>query len=186
LTVYFEKNILLWGGIGGVFPTKYDTSNIKIWSKVLLGGPVTSIVMGIIFSILICFLHFNIFLFLLLGLMPISMGIVCLLPLKPGGSYSDGERWRRLHDGGKGEAEETVLFKMLEYNQFGKNELLIQKSDFEVLLEADFPVYRYYGYYCLYRHYTARNDSDNKSKTFDILRKMEKDVPRFVVDSCKL
>jgi len=184
LSIYFEKNIVLWGGVVGVFPTKNDVDNTKILSRFLLGGPVASILMGIVF-LMICFIHFNYFL-LLLGLMPISMGIVCLLPLKTGISYTDGKRWRRLHNGGKDEAEEIAIFRMAVFDQLGNDEALWQKSDFEALLDADFPIYRYYGYYYLYRYYAIRDEVENKLKTFDILNDMKKDVSKSIIDNCKL
>jgi len=184
LSLYFEKNIILWGGIGGVFPTKNDVNNVKVWSKVLLGGPIASILMGIVFCI-IWFFHSNFFL-LLLGLMPLSMGIGCLLPVKTGISYADGERWRRLRDGGKGEAEEIALLRMLEFEQSGKDESLMQKTDFEALLDADYPVHRYLGHYYLYRYYATQNETDKKIETLDILNNLKKDVPKVVIESYKL
>jgi len=184
LSFYFEKNIILWGGVGGTLPVKNDVDNTKIWAKILLGGPAASILTGCIFLI-ICFIHFNFFL-LLLGLMPISMGIACLLPLKTGITYSDGKRWQRLHDNGKGQAEEIALFKMIEFEQLGKDKTLIKKDDFEALLEAELPALRYYGYYYLYKYYENQNDFDNKLKAFDILNDLKKDVPKIIIDDCKL
>ena len=184
LTFYFEKNPIMWGGVGGTFPIKESEDNTKIWSKVLLGGPIASIITGIIF-LSICLLSFHIA-WLLLGLMPISMGIACLLPLKTGITYSDGKRWRRLHNGGKEEAEEIAIFKMMEFYQFEKDKSLMKKDDFEVLLEAELPVLRYYGNYYLYQYYDTSNDIENKEKTLSILNGMNKIVPKIIIDDCKL
>jgi len=184
LIFYLEKNPVLWGGVAGTAPATKNNDSIKIFSSILLGGPITSIIAGVVF-LTICFFHFNLF-WLLLGLMSISMGIVCLLPLKTGIAYSDGKRWRRLRGGGQGEAEETSLFKILEYSQFGKDISLLQKADFEALLDAKLPSLRYYGYYYLYQYYDAKNDSDNKSKALTLLQNMKKDIPKIIIDECKL
>jgi hypothetical protein len=186
LRLYFEKNVVLWFGVGGTLPVKDDADNIKIWSKILLGGPFASILTGILF--LTIFIFHSSLIWLLLGAMPIGMGIACILPLnlKTGITYTDGKRWSRIKNGGKGKAEETALFKMMEHDQFHKDDASIQKSNFEVLLDAEDKVLRYYGLYYSYRYYVAQNDLENKSKTFDALHKMGKDVPKLVVDDCKL
>lgn len=184
LKLYIEKDIAMWGGAGGTFPVKESEHNISVWSKILLGGPVASITMGIIFLVLY-FLLSHYFL-LMLGLMLISMGIVCLLPLKSSITYTDGKRWCRLHNGGKEEAEEVALLKMSEYEQFGKDKSLIQKEDFEVLLGAEHPVLRYCGYCYLYQYYDYHKDYGNKAKVFDVLAKMKKDVPKIIIEDYKL
>jgi hypothetical protein len=55
LSLYFEKNLVLWGGVGGTLPTNESEDNIKIWSTILLGGPIASIITGIMFLLLCVF-----------------------------------------------------------------------------------------------------------------------------------
>ena len=184
LVLYLEKNPVMWGGVGGTVPVTENRGNLKIFSIILLGGPISSIIFGIVFSA-ICYYHFTLFL-LLLGLMSISMGIVCLLPGKTGIGYTDGKRWRRFRNGGQGEAEETALFNMMQYYQFGKDKSLLKKEDFEALLDAKLPALRYYGYYYLFQYYNTHNDIENKSKILTILQDMKKDVPKIIIDDCKL
>lgn len=111
LKFYFEKRIALWGGVGATLPKDAKVDNIKIWSNILLGGPFASIVMGVIFLPL-GIITKNIVL-LLLGAMPLGMGIMCALPLpiKTGITYSDGGRWSRLRKGGQESDEEIALFR---------------------------------------------------------------------------
>ncbi|MCL2082719.1 MAG: hypothetical protein FWH04_05755 [Oscillospiraceae bacterium] len=184
LALYFEKNPVMWGGAGGIFPIKEDENNIKIWSKVLLGGPIASITMGIIF-VTISALHSHI-VWLLLGAMLIGMGIACLLPLKTGITYTDGKRWYRLRNGGQGQAEEIAIFKMTEIEQLGKDKSEIQKEAFEALLNAELPALRYYGNYYLYQYYIANNDDENKANTLEILNDMKSKVPKIIIDDCLL
>ena len=184
LVFYLEKNPVLWGGVGGTVPVAENRDNLKIFSIILLGGPIASIITGIVFSA-ICYFHFNLF-WLLLGLMSTSMGIACLLPGKTGIGYTDGKRWRRFRKGGQDGAEEKALFKMMQFYQFGKDKSTIKKEDFEALLDAKLPALRYYGYYYLYQYYNAQNDTENKSKTLTILQDIKKDVPKIIIDDCKL
>lgn len=186
IKVYFEKHIMSWGGVGSTLPQNKNADNVSIWSKVLLGGPISSIIMGCIFLPL-GFAYKNIAL-LLLGAMPLGMGIVCALPLplKTGITYTDGARWSRLHKGGQDKAEEIALFKMVEHNLFGSNYSEIRYSDFEPLLFAKLDTIKYYGNYYAYRYYQARQDDENMKKAFECMNELKKNVPRLVVEDCKI
>jgi hypothetical protein len=182
IRLYVEKNAVLWGGAGGTLPADENADNVKIWSRVLLGGPVASIVTGVVFLSLY-FLRPHI-VFILLGAMPIAMGIACLLPFKTGITYSDGKRWARLRGGGQGGAEEISLFKMTMRHIFKKDAPAIELDDFSPLLQAELPALRYYGHYYLYQYYCARNDEENRRRTLETLHELKKTVSKIVVADC--
>ena len=48
IKIGIEKNPLLWCGVGGTFPTKQSEENLNTWSQILLAGPLSSIVFGIV------------------------------------------------------------------------------------------------------------------------------------------
>ena len=182
LTLYFEKNPVNWAGIAGIYPVREDKFTTKAWSRVLLGGSIASIISGIIFS-LIFFIHFH-YIWLLLSVMTVLMGIVCLIPAKTSGTYTDGKRWRRLRNGGQESEEEIALFKMLFYELFEKDKSLMRKDEFEALLQAEHPTFRYYGYYYLYLFSDFNNDSENKEKALDVLQSMKNSVSKAVINDC--
>jgi hypothetical protein len=182
ISLYLEKNPSLWGGVGGTFPKAESPDNIKVWSKILLGGPIFSIIMGCVF-LPFGILTFNALL-LMLGFMPIGMGIACLLPLKTGITYTDGARWRRLRGGGQRKAEEIALFQMAENTALNKDMSQIEYADFEPLLHAELPAIKYYGYYYSYMFYKSRNDEENTRKALDLMDSIKKSVPKIVIDDC--
>jgi hypothetical protein len=184
LSLYLEKNPALWGGVGGTVPAEESEHNIKTWSKILLGGPIASIVTGVLF-LCVCLFYFNL-IWLMLGLMPIAMGVACLLPLQTGITYTDGKRWRRLHAGGTDEAEEVALFKMTERDWFGKDKSSLNLDDFKALLDAKLPALRYYGNYYLYQYHDICNDVVNRDKALEALNNIKKSVPKIIVDECQL
>jgi hypothetical protein len=184
VSIYLEKNPTMWGGVGAAIPREARADNMKIWPKVLLGGPIASIIMGCIFTPLgIMTANFAL---LLLGLMPLGMGIACLLPLKTGITYTDGARWRRIRGGGQGTLEETALFKMMENSITKRDMRQIKYSDFEPLLHADLPAIKYYGYYYSYLFYQARNDEEHAGEALALMNAIKKDVPKIVVDDCEV
>ena len=184
IKLYIEKDVVMWGGVGAALPTDESADNIKTWSKVLLGGPIVSLATGVIF------LSLNLFqpsiVFVLLGAMPIAMGIACLLPLKTGITYTDGKRWARLRKQGQSRDEEICLFKMMMAGLFKKDALTIAFGDFSPLLKAELPALRYYGNYYLYQYYSARNDEENKLKALETLDELKKSVPKIIIDDCVL
>jgi hypothetical protein len=182
ISIYFEKNPAMWGGAGGTFPVAESPDNIKIWSKILLGGPIASLIMGCLF-LPFGIIHLNILL-MMLGLMPIGMGIACLLPLQTGITYTDGARWRRLRGGGQRAAEEIALFKMAINSLLKKDISQIGFADFEALLDAELPAIKYYGYYYSYLFYKSRNDETKMQSALNLMDSIKKNVPKIVLDDC--
>ncbi|MTI68099.1 MAG: hypothetical protein FH753_16075 [Firmicutes bacterium] len=183
---YFEKNITLWGGIGATVPRRIDNNNIKIWSNVLLGGPLASIIMGVIFLPIGLMMN-NIFL-IVLGAMPLSMGIISGLPLsiRTGILFVDGKRWYRLHNGGQEAKEEIALFNIVEHLNTRGNYSTIKLSSIEALINSKEVGIRYYGYYSKYQYY---KELKCEEEMIEIIKKIEdiKDkAPKIIVEDCKI
>jgi hypothetical protein len=181
-----EKNIMMWGGMGGSYPVNREKDNLKIWSKVLLAGPVASIIMGIA-MIPAAYVMKSLF-FILLVAMPIGMGIVCglPLPLKTGFLYTDGGRWIRLKQGGQAEAEEKALFLLMENSMVNGQDSLPSEIMVNPLLNSKEPSLQYYG---LYYHYLLSKNSNNLQDMNDTLEKMnelKKKVPKLIIEDCKI
>ncbi|MFZ7119881.1 MAG: site-2 protease family protein [Eubacteriaceae bacterium] len=186
INFYLEKRTVMWGGVGCVLPQEVKEDNIKIWSKVLLGGPFASIAMGIIF------LPFGIIteniVLLLLGAMPLAMGIVCILPvpLKTGILYTDGGRWSRLHKGGQEADEEVALFKLTE-NQFACGDLSkIDINIIEPLLKSKEVGINYYGYYYKYKYYEAISNKEKMEFIIEEMDKIKSKVSSIIVKDCEI
>jgi len=80
LKIGLEKNPILWAGVGGTRPQEENVENVKVWGKILLAGPLTFIVFGVL-MIPVFIVTKNIFV-RLLCLMPIAMGLACIIPMK--------------------------------------------------------------------------------------------------------
>ncbi|MCY6372493.1 site-2 protease family protein [Clostridium ganghwense] len=184
---YFEKQIAMWGGVGGTVPKSANVDNIRIWSNVLLGGPLASIVMGVIFLPLGIITN-NIVL-ILLGAMPLGMGIMCALPipLKTGvGTYSDGGRWSRLHKGGQEANEEIALFKLTENRITGGDFLNIDLKSIESLIKSKEIGIQYYGYYYKFQYYKARGNEEEMKLAIQKMEDIKSKVSSIVVMDCKI
>jgi hypothetical protein len=183
---YLEKQITLWGGVGGTIPKSASEDNIKVWSKGLLGGPIASIVMGIIF-LPIGIITKNMF-FLLLGAMALGMGITCILPLplKTGILYTDGGRWMRLHKGGQEADEEMALFKIVENEATSGDFSEIDLSYIEALTRSKDTGIKYYGYYYLYQYYKTLCNKEKMQSAIEKMEEIKTRVSPVIVKDCKI
>ena len=186
IKAYFEKRISLWGGVGGTFPKEIKEDNIKIWSKILLGGPLASIIMGAIFLPL-GIIKDNI-IFILLGAMPLAMGIVSILPipLKTGILYTDGGRLSRLNKGGQEADEEIALFKLTEYQTISGDFSKFDINCVDPLLKSKDISINYYGYYYKFQYYKEIFDKEKMNFFIKKMGKIENKVPAVIIEDCKI
>lgn len=181
-----EKNISLWGGVGGTLPTYKSEDNIKIWSKILIAGPLTSIIFGFLMFPLFL-LSRSIFL-LMLSLMPIAMGFMCIIPMKmkTGLLYNDGTRYKRIKCGGQEEAEEKALFLLLEITLFDEDKYLYPQELIEPLLKSKDYELNYYGYYYSYQNAVKANNLEQANAQRSNMEKIKSKVPKIIIDDCRL
>lgn len=181
-----EKNILLWGGIGGTYPINRKKDNLKVWSWVLMAGPAASVALSLaVFPFAIA--TKSLFL-LFLAVMPLGMGIACglPLPLKTGLLYSDGGRWIRLKRGGQEAEEEKALFLLMELGKINGEDALPEESMIRPLLLSREPVMEYYG---LYYRYQIEEHENNQQALKEVLARMEElkpGIPKLVIEDCRI
>lgn len=184
IKLYFEKRIVLWAGVASTLPRFTNNENIKVWSKILLGGPLASIITGI-FSLSLGVVFQNV-IFLLIGSMSLGMGIICILPipLKTGILYSDGARMYRIHKGGQEADEEIALFRIVENNITNNN--FINLKDIESLIKSKEKGIQYYGYYCKYKYYKTQNNNEEMKLAIQKMNDLRKAVSSIIVSDCKV
>lgn len=186
ISIGIEKNPVLWCGVGGTLPSSKSEENIKTWAKILLAGPIASILLGIVAGIGLLFWR-NIFM-LLLCLTPIAMGIMCAIPMKmkTGILYNDGTRYKRLTHGGQEELEEKALFQLVEVSVFGGDNPVYPNDLVATLVTSKDIELNYYGFYYSYLN-AIRNHSEEEMKTqLDHMEKIRDKVPKAIVEDCPI
>lgn len=179
IVFYIERNISLWGGLGATLPQNDDVNNFKKFGRVLLGGPITSIAVGVI-SLPFGIITKNIFL-LLLGAMTLSMGVVCLIPTRNGAFYSDGGRWLRMHKNASTRIVELAIWNLTQstiihgsYKKQNYDEIMVLINDKDVRTQ-------YLGHYYSYNFYKDNNDILNFEKEKIELENLKRKVPKQMV-----
>jgi len=186
IKVGIEKNITLWGGAGGTFPTKKSKENVGIWGRVLLAGPLTSIVFGLAMIPFFVFTK-NIFV-LMLVLMPLAMGLMCLIPtkLKTGILYVDGMRYKRIKSGGQEAREEKAIFELTEIDMIDGENSFYPAEAIKPLLDSKDNEFKYIGYYCSYKNAEKNGNAKEAKEWVQNMKGIRNKVPKTIVDSYKV
>ena len=145
----FEPNVMNWFGMGATLPLRQEPETLRVFGKILLGGPLSSLLFGLLF--LLGALWLQSFFLCMLGLCSLAIGIVNYIPLsiRTGFFFNDGTRFRRIRDGGAPAREEAEIMNLVEkQTQYG-DELPIEEKECKALLASQDAIYRYYGYYVL-------------------------------------
>ena len=177
-----EKNLVLWGGIGGSYPRKWSDKVIKQFAWVLLAGPVSSIILGLL-CLIPLFFKVSIF-WAMMAFVPLGMGIMCLIPtVKTGILYSDGGRFLRIIKGGKTYAEEKAIFEAAmvgrcegcdEYDEEGINIMIASRDK----------AFQYLGHYYGYVDMKEKGRDDEAQAHLGSMKAIEGEVPKTVIEMC--
>ena len=184
VVIYIEKDISLWGGIAATLPKEAEQGNYKRFGRVLLGGPLASIVFGMV-SLIPGVLIDQIFL-ILFGAMSIGIGTVSLIPMRNGAFYTDGGRWLRMHKNESTKAVEMAIWNLTQnaviqgnYINANLDEILILKNDRDARTQ-------YLGHYFAYQFYKDNQDSENLEREKGALVGLRGKVPKQMVSMFKV
>ena len=179
-----EKNPTLWGGVGGTFPKEVNKSVTKVFARILLAGPMASIILGVTFIIILVFTKSD--LAMMIGFVALGQGIACILPMniKTGILYNDGTRCKRILQGGKTLEEEEAILNFT-YNTFLNGEKEQYDNELvDVLLDSSDASYRYYGLYYRYLNAKTAEDKSEMERIKEDMNLLGSKVSSFVRQSC--
>ncbi len=119
--------------------------------------------------------------FSLLGAIPLSMGIVSLIPLRNGAFYTDGGRWLRMNKNEKTKAIEIAIWNLTQnaiiqgnYAKANFDEIMILINDKDIRT-------KYLGHYYAYWFYKDNKNSLNMEKEKAELERLKGKVPKQMV-----
>ncbi|MFZ7103316.1 MAG: M50 family metallopeptidase [Peptococcaceae bacterium] len=173
---YIEKNTAMWGGAGATVPINYHDDNIKRFANILIGGPLTSLIFGLIILILNFHLQ-NKFLFLL-GVMAVSISIATLIPIRAGSFYSDGGRWLRIKQGGYPAKAEIAIIEFMQSYFANKTYGKINIDHTKYLIKDKDPRNRYLGHYFAYKYYKENKQIEKAMEEQKALSTLAGEVPK--------
>lgn len=173
---YLEKNPALWGGLGGVLPKVEDSGNVKAFSRVLIAGPLFTLVFGGV-SLYLFFLMDRPFL-LLLGAMSVAISIATLIPSRSGAFYSDGGRWLRIVRNTKARVVEAALFNLVQSAVVHQSYAHINIADTQTLIDYDDHREQYIGHLYAMNFYKDHGYNEKEEQHRLELKNLEPKVPK--------
>ncbi|MGE5652744.1 MAG: hypothetical protein ACM3ZQ_00565 [Bacillota bacterium] len=175
VVLYLEKNLSLWGGIGATVPQRDDSGNFRRFGRVLLAGPIASLLFGV-FWLPFGIRTDNVF-FWLLGAMPLAMGAACLIPSRNGAFYSDGGRWLRMRNEST-RAQEVAIWSINQSAILHGGYAKVDLVQIGVLINDSDQRTAYLGHYYAYCHYRDISDTNRMEIECAELARLKTSVPK--------
>jgi hypothetical protein len=143
---FWNRNIGYYGGIAATLPVDNDPDNIKKLARVVIAGPIASLLFAAVCFGIGLLLHGPIaFLFLTSAVVSLGIVLATTIPSKSGIFFSDRKRFQRLIHPGKAQNVEVALLNITGIFNRDESYRNIEKSDIEIVMSDDDPNIRHYG-----------------------------------------
>ncbi len=148
--VYLNKNLGYYGGVAATSPINDSPENAKKFAKILLAGPVTSILFAIV-SFLLAYLIGKPLgiLFFSGGAISIAIFLATTVPSRTGMFFTDRKRYQRLSTPGKDQEVELAMLRIMGKFSNDNNYKNIDKNDIDILISDELPFIKFYGLFNL-------------------------------------
>jgi hypothetical protein len=178
---YFNTNLGHFGGIAATTPINIDPANAQKFARVIIAGPLTSLLGGIVLVGLSTLLDtpWNIIIFTG-GLVSLMLFLATTIPSKTGPFFTDRKRYQRLTRPGKAQQVELATLRIM--GQYAQDESYqnVDPADINILLEDEEPFMRYSGWFNkLYQQ--LEQDIEPPAEDWDSFRKTGKLLSKSMV-----
>lgn len=148
IKIYFNKNLGHYGGVAATSPVDDSADNPNKLARILLAGPIASILFAIICLGLATFLGkpFGM-IFYAGGVTSIGIFLATTVPSRTGMFFTDRKRYQRLVNPGKDRDVELAILNIS--GKFSKDNSYrnIAKKEIETLIADDIPFIHYFGWF---------------------------------------
>ncbi|MCB0629425.1 MAG: M50 family metallopeptidase [Saprospiraceae bacterium] len=150
IKLYFNKNLGHYGGVAATSPVDDQPDNARKLARVLLAGPLASILFAVF-----CFWLANLagkplgFSLYTGGVISVAIFFATTVPSRTGMFFTDRKRYQRLVKPGKDQDVELAMLKILgRFSRDGSYKQVDQK-DIELLVNDDLPFVKFMGLFNL-------------------------------------
>lgn len=168
---YLNTNLGHYGGIAATTPVNSEPANAKKFARVIIAGPLTSLLGGIIFLGLSTLVGtpWNIIIFSG-GLVSLALFLATTIPSRTGPFFTDRKRYQRLTRPGKAQQIELATLRIMGQYAQDNSYQNVDPADINILLEDEEPFMRYFGWFNkLYQQ--LEQDIEPSSEDWDSFRK---------------
>jgi hypothetical protein len=150
LKIYLNTNLGYYGGVSATSPVDDSDDNCKKFARVLLAGPIASVLFAIACFVIAYFAGKPIGLvFYTGGITSVAIFFATTIPSKSGFFFTDRKRYQRLVNPGKEQQVEIAILKIM--GKFSKDNSYrnIDKKDIAILVVDEIPFVRFFGLFNL-------------------------------------
>lgn len=176
LKFYFENNFSYWGGLCGVVPQKENSDNFNRFARVIIAGPIASLLVGGILLGIWFFTETNFL--LMLGAMMVAISVVSLIPMRNGAFYTDGGRWLRMRKNTQTRAVEIAIWRLAQQSTIDGDCKQLSSEDLDVLKMENDPVACYLGHYFSYQQHKDLKDHEAQAIDREQVEALKSKVPK--------
>lgn len=184
---YFNKDLQFFGGIAATSPQKITNFLKKQFAYILIAGPLSSLVFGLIFLFLFKTTDsiFNPSMGIV-GIISSGLFLATTLPSKSGVFFTDRKRMQRLLDKGRvGEIEYSFLrtTSQLLIDAHYKN---ISLEDLKIIQSDDEPIIKFWGYYYEFKYFEEIGNQDMALTIKNYLNNYKELIPKTIWKSLSI
>lgn len=165
IKVYFNKDMQLFGGIAGSFPTQHESNVLRKMAWIVAAGPLTSLITGVLFTWASFSMIYGLTADSILGykllcgfliictFFSFSIFAATTIPSRTGPFFTDRARFFRLIRGGKAAEIEQATLELITLSYTGKRYQDLNWKQIELVQTDPAPIMRSVGEYYAYFYY---------------------------------
>ncbi len=184
---YFNKDLQFFGGIAATSPQKITNFLKKQFAYILIAGPLSSLVFGLIFLFLFKTTDsiFNPSIGII-GIISSGLFLATTLPSKSGVFFTDRKRMQRLLDKGRvGEIEYSFL-KTTSQLLIDTNYKNISLEDLKTIQSDEEPIIQFWGYYYEFKYLEEIGNQDMALTIKNHLNNYKELIPKTIWKSLSI
>jgi len=160
LKIFLNKNLGYYGGVSATSPINYKPENAIKFARILLAGPIASLLFAILcFLLAYIFGNFSGLLFYIGSLISITVFFATTIPSQTGAFFTDRKRYQRLVSPGEEQKVELAILKIMGTLSQDKSYKNIDIKDIYTIVSDKSPFIKTYGLFNVICYQLEQNDS---------------------------
>lgn len=178
IKVYLNKNMGYYGGIAGTSPKDDSPDNPKKFARILLAGPIASVLFAILCLVLCNYVGKPHGLAVYTGgIMSIGIFFATTIPSRTGMFFTDRKRYQRLVSPGKDRDVELAMLSIM--GKFSKDNSYkdIDQHQIQILMDDDMPFIKNFGLFNMIC-WKLENKGEFENELLETLREQSAGMPK--------